>query len=124
MSSRYVFPELFSGSIQAVKIGEKSRIGLRWMINSSIGLPKDLFEIWRFKGRIDHKRTAPTTEQGESGLIVSWPEGPCAAIELVLDVPVGAVSIRSVSYTHLDVYKRQLVSRLKKFLFKHLQIQT
>ncbi len=97
MSSRYVFPELFSGSMQAVKIGEKSRIGLRWMINSSIGLPKDLFEIWRFKGRIDHKRTAPTTEQGESGLIVSWPEGPCAAIELVLDVPVGAVSIRSFS---------------------------
>ncbi|MBL0007625.1 MAG: hypothetical protein IPP25_10750 [Saprospiraceae bacterium] len=31
----------------------------------SIGLPKDLFEIWRFKGGIDRKRTAPTTEQGD-----------------------------------------------------------
>ena len=55
-------------------------------------------------------------DQGLGGLFFGVPPECHAAVRSALGIPadrrlVGVVSIGSVSYTHLDVYKRQMISR-------------
>jgi hypothetical protein len=89
--NRYVFPELFHVAGAPILVEGKPRTALRWILHPSLGLPRALFRVWRFGGKIGNKTVATTqTSLGTGERVVSWAEGPAAAIALTVTVAAGA----------------------------------
>ena len=68
------------------------------------------------KTRVTFKDVAGLQEEKEDlSEVVDFLKNPKRYIELGARIPKGILMVGPVSYTHLDVYKRQLYSRLRKF---------
>lgn len=93
--SRLVFPELFHGSAAPIVVGGQTRVALRWILHSSLGMPRALFKVWHFQGRaLPVKEVTVHSEPLDSGSrLLSWTVGPGAAVLLVVNVPAGATLV-------------------------------
>lgn len=97
MSTRYVFPELFYAAGSPIVVGGRDRLSLRWILHPSIGLPRALFHVWKFDGVPSLNRTSINRELLHPGTLLSWPDGPSAAVEVNISVPTGSVVLSGYS---------------------------
>jgi hypothetical protein len=98
MSTRYVFPELFHAAGAPVLVNNQPRLALRWILHTSLGLPRALFHVGRFEGEVNFEDAEPIQEPIGGGRLVSWADGRAAvAVELTLSVPGGTVVLKAHS---------------------------
>lgn len=89
--TRFVFPELFHGAAAPIVVEGQTRVALRWILHPSIGLPRDLFNVWHFEGRVPIREMSVQGSALDAGArLLSWTVGPGAAVLLVVTVPAGA----------------------------------
>ncbi|WP_394836664.1 hypothetical protein LVJ94_07125 [Pendulispora rubella] len=89
--TRYLFPELFHVVGAQIPVKGKARTALRWILHTSLGLPRALFRVWRYEKSLPTKGVALTQRTLDGGeRLVTWNEGPAAAIALTVTVPAGA----------------------------------
>lgn len=93
--SRLVCPELFHGAAAAIVAGGETRVALRWILHSSLGMPRALFKVWHFEGRaLPVREVSVHSEPVDTGArLLSWTLGPGAAVLVVVTVPAGATLI-------------------------------
>ena len=48
--SRLVFPGLFRAAAAPIVAEGETRVALRWILHTSVGMPKALFKVWHFEG--------------------------------------------------------------------------
>jgi hypothetical protein len=60
-------------------------------------MPRALFHVWRFEGKLSFKPTIVSQTHLGSGRLLSWPEGPAAAVQLTLSVPAGSAVLSAFS---------------------------
>ena len=91
--SRLVFPGLFRAAAAPIAAGGETRVALRWILHTSVGMPKALFKVWHFEGgRVPVQEVPVQSEPAEAGArLLSWNAGPAAAVQLIVNVPVGAL---------------------------------
>lgn len=98
MSTRYVFPELFHVTTQTIVSGDKSHSALRWILHPSLGLPRAVFQVWRFGGTLAPKKVAFTSKvYGISDHVMAWGGGASAAVLLTVDVSAGTATFDAYS---------------------------
>jgi hypothetical protein len=89
--TRFVFPELFHAAAAQIVAGGQPRVGLRWILHSSVGMPRALFKVWHFEGRVPTKEMSVSSQALDAGgRLLSWTIGPAAAVQLTVTVPAGA----------------------------------
>jgi hypothetical protein len=92
--TRYVSPELFRAAGGQITAGGAPRVALRWLLHSSVGLPRALFHVWHFEGRVPTRETAVSTRPLDTGeRALSWAAGPAAAVQLNVNAPAGAILV-------------------------------
>lgn len=90
--SRLVFPGLFRAAAAPVVAGGETRVALRWILHTSVGMPRALFKVWHFQGGPVRVQEVPMqSEPIDTGArLLSWTLGPGAAVQLIANVPAGA----------------------------------
>ncbi|RYY57438.1 MAG: hypothetical protein EOO09_02390 [Chitinophagaceae bacterium] len=98
MSTRYVNPGLFNVSTQLVRVGDRQRPGLRWILHPSLGLPLSLFQVWQYGGQAQLKGNviAGTVIQNSKRLY-EWFSGDAAVVELTVDIIAGNITATAFS---------------------------
>ncbi len=98
MSTRYVFPELLHATGGLIVVNGQVRLALRWLLNTSLGLPRALFHIWQFQGNVDFKRTSVHLGLFERGRLITWTGGqPAVAVQLTVSIPAGSTVFKAHS---------------------------
>lgn len=97
--SRVVAPNLFgaAGAFVATRTGRD--VALRWMLHSSLGLPRRAFRVWAWPGgKLPTERQTTATRRLDAfTTLVTWSPGPlAAAVGISISAP-GSVVVRAHS---------------------------
>lgn len=95
MSPRHVYPELFFAAGAPIVADGRNLFALRWILHPSVGMPRAVFNVWKFEGGITHQRATIHEEPLDFGKLLSWNDGPAVSIVLTLTVPSGSVVLRA-----------------------------